>query len=59
MSFAYPAVLVLLVVPVLLSGLDTGSVPSGRIALPFDHGGHASRRVWAFCARPGRVVAGA
>jgi Ca-activated chloride channel homolog len=47
MSFAYPAVLVLLIVPVLLLGWIRQR-SSGRIALPFDHGGHDSRRVWAF-----------
>jgi Ca-activated chloride channel homolog len=47
MSFAYPAVLVLLIVPVLLLGWIRQR-SSGRIALPFDHGGHDSRRAWAF-----------
>ena len=47
MSFAYPAVLVLLVVPVLLLAW-IWKRSAGRIALPFDHGGHDSRWAWAF-----------
>jgi Ca-activated chloride channel family protein len=46
MSFAYPAVLVFLVVPVLLVGWvwrRTG----GRVVLPIDHGGQSSGRGWA------------
>ena len=47
MSFAYPAVLALLVVPVLLLAW-IWKRSAGRIAMPFDHGCHESRRVWAF-----------
>jgi Ca-activated chloride channel family protein len=47
MSFAYPAVLVLLIVPVLLIAWvwrRTG----GRIALPMDHVGQPSGKAWSF-----------
>jgi Ca-activated chloride channel family protein len=46
MSFAYPAALALLVVPVLLVGWiwrRTG----GRVALPLDHGGQSAGTGWA------------
>jgi Ca-activated chloride channel family protein len=46
MSFAYPLVLLLLTVPLLLLGWvwrRTG----GRVALPFDYGGQAPGRAWA------------
>jgi Ca-activated chloride channel family protein len=46
MSFAYPAVLVLLAIPVLIIAWvwrRTG----GRVALPMDHGGQSSGRFWA------------
>jgi Ca-activated chloride channel homolog len=46
MSFAYPAVLALLFIPVLLLAWVWKRL-GGRIALPFDHGGHASGRGWA------------
>jgi Ca-activated chloride channel homolog len=45
-SFAYPAVLVLLVIPVALIAWVWRRT-SGRVALPFDHGGQSSGRVWA------------
>jgi len=46
MSFAYPAVLVLLVAPVALVAWVCRRT-SGRVALPFDHGGQSSGRGWA------------
>jgi Ca-activated chloride channel family protein len=46
MSFAYPAVLVLLVIPVALIAWVWRRT-SGRIALPFDYGGQSSGRAWA------------
>ncbi len=46
MSFAHPAVLVLLGVPVLLVAWVWRRT-SGRVALPLDHGGHSSGRGWA------------
>ncbi|QEH34591.1 von Willebrand factor type A domain protein [Aquisphaera giovannonii] len=46
MSFAYPWVLGLLAVPVLLLGW-TWRRTGGRIALPFDHGGQPSGRAWS------------
>ncbi|WP_165229114.1 vWA domain-containing protein [Aquisphaera insulae] len=46
MSFAYPWVLGLLAIPVLLLGW-TWRRTGGRIAMPFDHGGQASGRAWA------------
>ena len=46
MSFAYPAVLALLVVPVGLVAWIWRRT-SGRIALPIDHGGQSSGRAWA------------
>ncbi len=58
MSFAYPAVLVLLVVPVALIAWVWRRT-SGRVALPFDHGGQSSGRVlggragaWPRACRP-------
>ena len=46
MSFAYPFVLALLAVPVLLIAWVWRRT-SGRVALPLDHGGQASGRGWA------------
>jgi Ca-activated chloride channel homolog len=46
MSFAYPAVLGLLVVPLLILGWVWNRV-GGRVALPFDHGDQSSGRAWA------------
>jgi Ca-activated chloride channel family protein len=46
MSFAYPAVLVLLVIPVALIAWIWRRT-SGRVALPMDHGGQSSGRAWA------------
>ncbi len=46
MSFAYPAVLVLLIVPVALIAWIWRRT-SGRVALPMDHGGQSSGRAWA------------
>lgn len=46
MSFAYPAVLVLLAAPVLLIAW-VWRRDSGRIVLPLDHGGHSRGRGWA------------
>jgi Ca-activated chloride channel family protein len=45
MSFAYPAVLVLLVIPVALV-MWVWRRKSGRVALPFDHGGQSTGRIW-------------
>jgi Ca-activated chloride channel family protein len=47
MSFAYPFVLALLAVPVLLIAWVWRRT-SGRVALPLDHGGQSSGRGWAF-----------
>lgn len=55
MSFAYPAVLAFLIVPVLLIGWiwrRTG----GRVALPVDHGGHSSGRGWAVALAVGESI---
>ncbi len=57
MSFAYPAVLVLLIVPVLLIAWVWRRT-SGRVALPMDHGGQPSGRGWAIASGPGRVGPG-
>jgi Ca-activated chloride channel homolog len=46
MSFAYPLVLILLAVPLLLLGWVWRRA-GGRVALPFDHGGQRSGRGWA------------
>jgi Ca-activated chloride channel homolog len=46
MSFAYPAVLMVLAGPVLLLAW-VWRRSSGRVALPFDHGGQRSGRGWA------------
>jgi Ca-activated chloride channel family protein len=46
MSFAYPFVLALLAVPVLLIAWVWRRT-SGRVALPLDHGGQSSGRGWA------------
>ncbi len=46
MSFAYPAVLALLAVPVVLIAWVWRRT-SGRVALPLDHGGQSSGRGWA------------
>jgi Ca-activated chloride channel homolog len=46
MSFAYPAVLALQVIPVLILAW-VWKRSGGRIALPFDHGGQGSGRDWA------------
>ncbi len=46
MSFAYPLVLVLLVVPLLLLGW-VWKRSGGRVAMPFDHGQQTTGRVWA------------
>lgn len=46
MSFAYPAVLVLLAAPVALIAWVWRRT-SGRVAMPFDHGGQPSGRAWA------------
>src|SRR5262249_52348514 len=45
-SFANPYVLVLLVIPLWLLGW-VWKRSGGRIALPFDHGGQNTGRVWA------------
>jgi Ca-activated chloride channel homolog len=46
LSFAYPAVLVLLIAPLALIAWVWRRT-SGRVAFPFDHGGQSSGRVWA------------
>ncbi len=46
MSFAYPAVLILLIVPIWLIWW-VWKRTSGRVAVPFDHGGQPGGRVWA------------
>jgi Ca-activated chloride channel homolog len=46
LSFAYPYVLVLLVIPLWLLGW-VWNRSGGRIALPFDHGQQAAGRIWA------------
>ncbi len=46
MSFAYPFVLALLVVPLLLLAW-VWKRSGGRVALPFDHGAQRSGRGWA------------
>jgi Ca-activated chloride channel family protein len=45
MSFAYPAVLVLMIVPVMLIAW-VWRRSSGRVALPIDHGSQSSGRAW-------------
>jgi Ca-activated chloride channel family protein len=47
MSFAYPLVLMLLVIPAFLLG-RVWKVGGPRVALPFDHGGRRSGGFWKF-----------
>jgi Ca-activated chloride channel family protein len=54
-SFAYPLVLVLLVVPVLLLGW-VWNRSGGRVALPFDHGRQGSGRGWAAILKLGESL---
>ncbi len=55
MSFAYPAVLAFLIVPVLLIGW-VWRRSGGRVALPVDHGGHSSGRGWAVALAVGESI---
>ena len=50
MSFAYPLVLILLVIPLGLLAW-TWKRSGGRVALPFDHGSQNSGRIWGWALK--------